>query len=54
LVYDYLSFFLVKGSASDSQKCDGLNKKDAQEILRRDGPNRAQSKERITPLGLFI
>ena len=33
---------------------DGLSEKDAQEILRRIGPNRVQSKEKATPLGLFL
>jgi Mg2+-importing ATPase len=32
----------------------GLSEKDAQEILRRVGPNSTQSKKRVTPLGLFI
>lgn len=33
---------------------NGLSEKEAQEILRRVGPNRIQSKEKVTPLGLFI
>ena len=33
---------------------DGLSGKDAQEIRRRVGPNRIQSKARVTPLGLFL
>jgi Mg2+-importing ATPase len=33
---------------------DGLSEKDAQEILRRVGPNRIRSKEKATPLGLFL
>jgi len=32
----------------------GLSEKDAQEILRRVGPNSTQAKKRVTPLGLFI
>jgi Mg2+-importing ATPase len=32
----------------------GLSENDAQDILRRVGPNRIQSKERVTPLGLFL
>ncbi len=32
----------------------GLSIKEAQEILRRVGPNSTQSKKRVTPLGLFI
>jgi len=33
---------------------NGLSEKDAQEVLRRAGPNRIQSKEKVTPLGLFL
>ncbi len=33
---------------------DGLSENKAHEILRRVGPNRIQSKERVTPLGLFL
>ena len=33
---------------------NGLSEKDAQEILRSVGPNRIQSKERVTPFGLFL
>ena len=32
----------------------GLSEKDAQEALRRVGPNRIQSREKVTPLGLFL
>jgi P-type Mg2+ transporter len=32
----------------------GLSEKDAQEILRRVGPNSTQSKKRVTPLGLLL
>jgi Mg2+-importing ATPase len=32
----------------------GLSEKDAQAVLEQVGPNRLQSKEKITPLGLFI
>jgi Mg2+-importing ATPase len=39
---------------SVNSSINGLSEKDAQEILRRVGPNSIQSKERITPLGLFI
>jgi Mg2+-importing ATPase len=33
---------------------NGLSEKEAQEVLGRVGPNRIQSKERVTPLGLFL
>lgn len=33
---------------------NGLSSKDAQEILRRVGPNRIKSRDRLTPLGLFL
>lgn len=33
---------------------DGLSEEDAQEVLQRVGPNSIKSKERVTPLGLFI
>lgn len=33
---------------------DGLSEEDAQEILQHIGPNRIQTRERITPLGLFL
>jgi Mg2+-importing ATPase len=33
---------------------NGLSEKDAQEILRGVGPNSIKSKERVTPLGLFL
>lgn len=42
----------VAKSVNSSVK--GLNAKDAQDILRRVGYNRIQSKEKVTPLGLFL
>ncbi len=33
---------------------NGLSQSDAQEILRRNGPNQIRSRERVTPLGLFL
>jgi Mg2+-importing ATPase len=33
---------------------NGLSEKDAQEILRRAGPNRIKSKKRVAPLGLLL
>lgn len=33
---------------------NGLGATEAQEVLRRVGPNRIQSRERVTPLGLLI
>jgi len=33
---------------------NGMSEKNAQEILRRVGPNRIQAKEKVTPLGLFV
>jgi Mg2+-importing ATPase len=39
---------------SENSSSAGLSEKDAQEILRRVGPNSTQSKKRVTPLGLFI
>jgi Mg2+-importing ATPase len=37
-----------------NSSAQGLSQAAAQEILKREGPNRIQSKEQITPLGLFI
>ena len=37
-----------------SASLDGLTEAAAQEALRRVGPNRILSKERVTPLGLFL
>jgi Mg2+-importing ATPase len=39
---------------SVNSSAGGLNEKDAQEILRRVGPNSTQSRKRVTPLGLFL
>ena len=39
---------------SVNSSINGLSQKDAQDALRRVGPNRIQSKERVTPLGLFL
>ena len=39
---------------SVNSSINGLSENDAQEILRRVGPNSTQSKERVTPLGLFL
>jgi P-type Mg2+ transporter len=33
---------------------NGLSESDAQEILKRTGPNQIRSRERVTPLGLFL
>jgi len=33
---------------------NGLSEKDAQDVLKCVGPNRIQSKQRVTPLGLFL
>jgi Mg2+-importing ATPase len=41
-------------SQSVNSSADGLSEIAAQDILRRVGPNRIESKERATPLGLFI
>jgi len=37
-----------------SSSVNGLSDRDAQAILQRVGPNRIRSKERVTPLGLFL
>ena len=37
-----------------SSSADGLSENAAQAVLKRVGPNRITSKERVTPLGLFI
>lgn len=42
----------VAGSLNSST--DGLSQEVAQEVLQRVGPNRIQSKEQATPLGLFL
>jgi P-type Mg2+ transporter len=39
---------------SVNSSIDGLSEQDAQAILKRVGPNRLQSKEWVTPLGLFL
>jgi len=39
---------------SVNSSINGLSEKDAQEFLRRAGPNRIEAKEKITPLGLLI
>ncbi len=39
---------------SANSSINGLSAKDAQEILQRVGYNRIQSKEKVTPLGLFL
>src|SRR5215510_5716430 len=39
---------------SINSSINGLSEKDAQEILRRIGPNRIRSKENVTPLVLFL
>jgi Mg2+-importing ATPase len=39
---------------SVNSSTNGLSEKDAQEALQRFGPNRIQSKEKVTPLGLFL
>ena len=39
---------------SVNSSVNGLSEKDAQEVLRRVGPNRIQSKEKVTPLGLLL
>jgi Mg2+-importing ATPase len=39
---------------SVNSSINGLSEKDAQEILQRVGYNRIQSKEKVTPLGLFL
>jgi Mg2+-importing ATPase len=39
---------------SVNSSTNGLSEIDAQEILRRVGPNRTQSKKRVTPQGLFL
>jgi Mg2+-importing ATPase len=41
-------------SQSVNSSINGLSEKDAQEVLRQVGPNSIQSKEQVTPLGLFI
>jgi Mg2+-importing ATPase len=39
---------------SVNSSINGLNGSDAQEILRRAGPNSTKTKKRVTPLGLFL
>ena len=52
--FPYWSKEIIETAKSVNSSITGLNEKDAQEILRRVGPNRIQSKERVTPLGLFL
>jgi P-type Mg2+ transporter len=39
---------------SVNSSMNGLSEKDARAVLLRVGPNRLQSKQRVTPLGLFL
>ena len=53
-VFPFWSKPVTEIAQSVNSSINGLSEKDAQEILRRVGPNRIQSKERVTPLGLFL
>jgi len=48
----YITKNEVVGELASSE--NGLSQETAQEILGRIGPNTIQSKERVTPLGLFL
>jgi Mg2+-importing ATPase len=52
--FPYWSKEINEVAQSVKSSANGLNTKDAQEILRRVGYNRIQSKEKVTPLGLFL
>lgn len=47
-----MSIDVVARNVNSSE--NGLSQEIAGEILERVGPNRIQSKERVTPLGLFL
>ena len=53
-VFPFWSKPVTEIAQSVNSSITGLSEKDAQTILRRVGPNRIQSKERVTPLGLFL
>ena len=52
--FPYWSKEINDVAQSVNSSINGLSGKDAQEILQRVGYNRIQSKEKITPLGLFL
>src|SRR5512139_299654 len=53
-VFPFWSKPVSEIAQSVNSSITGLSEKDAQTILRRVGPNRIQSKEQVTPLGLFL
>src|SRR5512136_425176 len=53
-VFPFWSKPVTEITQSVNSSITGLSEKDAQTILRRVGPNRIQSKEQVTPLGLFL
>ena len=52
--FPFWSKEIIETAKSLNSSTTGLSEKDAQDILRRVGPNRIRSKERATPLGLFL
>jgi Mg2+-importing ATPase len=52
--FPYWSKKVDEVAQSLNSSVDGLSEKDAQEVLRRVGPNSIRSKERVTPAKLFL
>ena len=52
--FPYWSKAVADVAQSVNSSIDGLSENDAQAILQRVGPNSIQSKQRTTPLGLFL
>jgi Mg2+-importing ATPase len=53
-IFPFWSKDIHEIAKSLNSSVNGLSEKDAQETLQRVGPNRTQSKKRVTPLGLFL
>jgi Mg2+-importing ATPase len=52
--FPFWSKELIETARSVNSSIDGLSVRDARDILQHVGLNRIQSKERVTPLGLFL
>jgi len=53
-VFHYWSRAADEIARGINSSLDGFSEKDAQQALQRVGPNRIQSRERVTPVGLFL
>ena len=53
-LFPFWSLSASEATQRVNSTANGLSQAEAREILGRTGPNRIQSKERITPLGLFL